>query len=154
MTTVMQLAVSLGGSFCFGILFNLRGKRLAAAAVGGLLSWGIYLLLGCWMASEPLNYFITAAAISLYAEGMARLLRTPATPLVTTALIPLVPGGAMYYTMAYAFEQDLAHFAENAASTLQLAAALALGILVVGTLVRYIFPSRRGVDPQCPRKQK
>lgn len=146
----VQLAASLAGSFCFGILFNLRGMRLAASAAGGLLSWGLFLLLDCWIASEPFNYFVVAFVISLYAEVMARLLRTPATPIVTTSLIPLIPGGSLYYTMAYAFGSDFEQFLAKAVSTLQLASALALGILAVTALSRFVFrKGRNAAAPSC-----
>lgn len=138
-TELVQLTAALIGSLCFGILFNLRGKKLAASAFGGFLSWGLFLLLGCAIASEPINYFIVAAAVSMYSEALARLLKTPATPIVTTSLIPLIPGGSLYYTMAYAFESDFGMFLEKAVSTLKLASALALGIIVVTALSQLIF---------------
>ncbi|MBQ1965266.1 MAG: threonine/serine exporter family protein, partial [Clostridia bacterium] len=44
-----------------------------------------------------------AFSMSVYAGIMARVLKTPATTFITTSLIPLIPGGSLYYTMAYAF---------------------------------------------------
>ncbi len=142
-TEWIQLFASLIGSFCFGILFRLRGTRLIAAACGGLLSWGLFLLLDRVVTSEPINYFIVAALISLYAEALARVLKTPATPIATTSLIPLIPGGSLYYTMAYAFESDFAMFLEKAVYTLKLASALALGIIAVTALSQLIFRKKR-----------
>lgn len=141
----IQLLASLIGSFCFGILFRLRGAKLAAAAGGGFLSWGLFLLLEHVVTSEPINYFIVAALISLYAEAFARILKTPATPIATTSLIPLIPGGSLYYTMAYALENDFTMFLEKAAYTLKLAAALALGIIAVTALSQLIFRKKRFV---------
>ncbi|MBQ8842001.1 MAG: threonine/serine exporter family protein, partial [Ruminiclostridium sp.] len=107
---LIQIAAGLIGSLCFGILFNMRGKRLIAAAVGGLLSWGLFVVLSNFVSSEPINYFIVAAVVSLYSEIMARALKTPAAPVVTTSLIPLIPGGSLYYTMASAFESNFTMF--------------------------------------------
>lgn len=142
-TGLIQLSAGLVGSLCFGILFNLRGKKLAASALGGFLSWGLFLLLGYVITSEPINYFIVAVIASLYSETMARLLKTPATPIVTTSLIPLIPGGSLYYTMAYAFESDFEMFLGKAVSTLKLASALALGIIVVTALSQLIFRRKK-----------
>ncbi len=136
---IIQIAVSFIGSLCFGILFNMRGKRLIAAAVGGLLSWGMFILLSRFISSEPINYFIVAAVVSLYSEIMARVLKTPAAPVVTTSLIPLIPGGSLYYTMASAFESDFSMFLEKAVSTLRLACSLALGIIVVTAISQFLF---------------
>ncbi|MBQ8786570.1 MAG: threonine/serine exporter family protein [Oscillospiraceae bacterium] len=136
---LIQIAAGLIGSLCFGILFNMRGKRLIAAAVGGLLSWGLFVVLSNFVSSEPINYFIVAAVVSLYSEIMARALKTPAAPVVTTSLIPLIPGGSLYYTMASAFESNFTTFLEKAVSTLKLACALALGIIVVTAISQFMF---------------
>lgn len=138
-TELIQLLASLIGSFCFGILFHMRGKKLVAAAVGGLLSWGLFLGLSGVVGSEALNYFVVAAVISVYAEVMARRLKTPAAPIVTVSLVPLIPGGSLYYTMAYAFESDFTHFLERGVATFKLASALALGVIVVTTVVQLVL---------------
>lgn len=138
---LIQIAAGLIGSLCFGILFNMRGKRLIAAAVGGLLSWGLFVVLSRFISNEPINYFIVAAVVSLYSEIMARALKTPAAPVVTTSLIPLIPGGSLYYTMASAFESNFTMFLEKAVSTLKLACALALGIIVVTAISQFLFRS-------------
>ncbi|MBQ8786577.1 MAG: threonine/serine exporter family protein [Oscillospiraceae bacterium] len=136
---LIQIATGLIGSLCFGILFNMRGKRLIASAVGGLLSWGLFVVLSHFILNEPINYFIVAAVVSLYSEIMARILKTPAAPIVTTSLIPLIPGGSLYYTMSSAFESNFTMFLEKAVSTLKLACALALGIIVVTAISQFLF---------------
>lgn len=136
---ITQIISGFIGSLCFGILFNMRGKKLAASACGSLLSWMLFVLLSHILQSEPIIYFIVAAIISLYSEIMARIIKTPATPLITTSLIPLIPGGSLYYTMAYAFESDLDRFIEKAVYTLQLASSLAIGIIFITTLFMLVF---------------
>ena len=136
---MIQLFAGFIGSLCFGILFNIRGKRLAAASFGGLLSWGLFLMASRLIPNEPIDYFIVAAAVSLYSEIMARILKTPATPITTTSLIPLIPGGSLYYTMTSALESDFNDFLGKAVSTLELAGALALGIILVTTLSQILF---------------
>ena len=151
MTTfeITQLFAGFIGSLCFGILFNIRGKRLAAAAFGGLLSWSLFLAASRLIPNEPIDYFIVAAVVSLYSEIMARILKTPATPIATTSLIPLIPGGSLYYTMTSALESDFNDFLGKAVSTLKLAGALALGIILVTTLSQVLFKRimRRNGNP-------
>lgn len=138
-SVLIQLGASLVGSLCFGILFNMRGKRLVAGAVGGLMSWGLFLLMSRIISSESINYFIVAAVISLYSEIMARLLKTPAAFIVTISLIPLIPGGSLYYTMASVFQNDFDRFIKNAMNTLKLASALALGVIMVTAISHLLF---------------
>ena len=134
----LQILWGALGTSAFAILFNIRRLRLAAAAAGGLLSWLIFVLLNKFIPNEPVNYFIVSLFMSCYAEIMARLLKTPTTTFITTTLIPLIPGGSLYYTMSYAFQSNLSMFVEKAIYTLQLASALALGIIVATNLTRIV----------------
>ena len=136
---VIQIITGFIGSLGFAILFNVRGKKMLFAALGGLLSWGIFVLLGFAIESEAVRYFIVAASISIYAEMMARVLRTPTTTFIMTALIPLIPGGSLYYTMAYAFQSDLTRFLDKGIDTLQLALALALGVILAAAATKTVF---------------
>ena len=152
---LIQIISGTLGSFCFGILFNLRGKRLIASTVGGFLSWGAVVLLTLLAPQfgETLIYFLVSVLISLYAEIAARVLRTPATPLITTALIPLIPGGSLYYTFASVFDPSLGAFEERAGHTFMLAAALALGMITVLTFFELLTASkkRKKHDPSKSR---
>ena len=69
---------------------------------------------------------------------MARVLKTPTITFSMPCLVPLVPGSSLYYTMAYAFDSDFNKFLSKAIYTLQLAAALAIGTLLVTAVARSI----------------
>lgn len=133
---IIQVLAAFVGSIGFAILFNIRGKRLITAGIGGLLSWFFFVLLSKYISNEPIVYFIIASVISTYAEIMARILKTPTTTFITTSLIPLIPGGSLYDTMVLAFQGNFNTFLPKAIYTLKLAAALALGIIVSTTLTR------------------
>ena len=133
---IIQVVSAFVSTFAFGILFNIRGKKLLLAALGGMLAWLLFLLLGLFIPSEAACYLLVSILISVYSEGMARLLRTPATAFCIVSLIPLIPGGSLYYTMANALQGDATAFVAKATYTLELAAALALGILLVTACAR------------------
>jgi uncharacterized membrane protein YjjB (DUF3815 family) len=138
-TEITQILAGFIGTLCFGILFRIRGWRLGAVSLGGLLSWMILVILNRFIPNEAVNYFIVSFLISIYNEIMARVLRTPTTMFVTTSLIPLIPGGSLYYTMAYALEGDPVKFVSKAVYTLELAAALALGIILAAALTKLVL---------------
>lgn len=140
---LLQIITGFLGTLGFSVLFNIKGKRLLMAAFGGFLSWALFVLLGNIITSEPIRYFIVSVSISIYAEVMARILRTPTTTILMTALIPLVPGASLYYTMAYALGSDVGRFAEKAINTLKLAGALALGIVVTTMVVTSMNKMKR-----------
>ena len=143
MTQFIQIIAGGIGSFGFACLFNIRGKRLAVATCGGVLSWFLFVIFSYFIKSEPINYFVVSLLISLFAEVMARVMKTPTTTFITTSLVPLIPGGSLYYTMAYAFQQNGESFVTKGLSTLSLAAALALGIIIATTLTKLVLKPRR-----------
>ena len=130
------------GSAGFALLYNIRGKRFVFAALGGLLAVVFYVFFGLFLENEILNYFICSLMVSLYAEVMARVLKTPTTTFIITGLIPLIPGSSLYYTMTGAFAGDLNSFIDKGLYTLGLAGALAAGIIVVIGVVKVIFRKR------------
>jgi ABC-type glycerol-3-phosphate transport system permease component len=81
---------------------------------------------------------IVSTMLSLYSEFMARWLKTPATPFAVMTLIPLIPGGSLYYSIDFAVSGNWESFAAKAAHTAGLAAALSVGIVLVHTVCRNI----------------
>ena len=143
---ILQIAAATVGTLGFALLFNTRGLKLLAAAAGGLLSWTLYLLFNTFISSEAVCYLLVALLLSFYAEAMARLLKTPNTTFIITSLVPLIPGGSLYYTMEYAFEKNAALFKTQAVHTLLLAAALAAGVILATALVRTVHRLRKAGD--------
>ena len=135
---IFEIIAAYIGSLGFAILYNIRGKKLYFAALGGLLSWGLFLVLEFVLENEPIRYFIVSSAVTFYSEIIARILKTPTTTFITTALIPLIPGSSLYYTIANAFEENVEKFLENGIITFKLAVALALGVVVVTAFVNLI----------------
>ena len=135
---LIEIIASFFGTLGFGILFNMRGKKLFIGAIGGLLSWALFLGLGLLFESEALRYFLVAIATTVYSEIMARLLKTPASTFCIITLIPLVPGSALYYTMTYALRGNLNAFISKAIYTIELSVALSLGIVIVISIDKYV----------------
>ena len=142
-TEVIQILAGGVGSLGFACLFNIRGKRLLVATLGGVLSWFLFVIFSYFIPSDPINYFCVSLLVSLFAEVMARVMKTPTTTFVTTSLVPLIPGGSLYYTMAYGFHGDVNRFVSKGVATLSLAAALALGIIIASTLTRAVLTPRK-----------
>ena len=132
---VLQVCMSFLGALGFSVLFNVRGLKLFLAALGGAMSWSIFLLMEPLWSSEPLRYFVSAFAIAVYAEIFARVLKTPATTFLIPSLIPHIPGGSLYHTMRYGLDRQWSACLSQAFYTLKLAMALALGIIAVLSLL-------------------
>jgi uncharacterized membrane protein YjjB (DUF3815 family) len=119
----------------FSIVFNMRGKILLFASLGGALGWLVYLLCDP-IQNDIIQFFFATIAISIYSEIMARLHKAPVTGYLLVSLLPLVPGGGIYYTMEYCIIGNTEMFLETGIHTLGIAGSLALGILLVSSFVR------------------
>ena len=143
MSELLQLVTAFIGTFSFSILFHIRGRKLWLAALGGLFAWTVFLALGFFIESEPVRYFIVSMLTTLYAEVLARMVKTPTTTFVIVSLIPLIPGSGLYYTMANALSGNSEGFMERGIYTLELSLALSLGIILVTSFVRRIKTAKK-----------
>lgn len=109
----------------------------------------MYLLAG----KTILAGFFAAMAISLFSEVMARIRRCPVTGYQLVALLPLVPGGGIYYAMGYCLEGDTEQFLSALLGTLGMAAALAVGVILASSLFRAVFPRLARVPKRMPSGQ-
>ena len=142
---VQGLAVFVGcAGFC--LLYNIRGLvGIAVCAIGGVLSWSGYTLAISLGLSEMASFFAAAALSSFYAEVMARVRKYPAISYLITALLPLVPGAGIYYTVEYALSRDMNAFLNKGLETVGIAGVLAVGILLVSSLFRMHLIHKRRV---------
>ncbi|MBU3158608.1 threonine/serine exporter family protein [Clostridium frigoris] len=121
-------------SLCFGVLFNIRGKNLIIASLGGGLAWLTYLISGRLQPSLVFSLFLASMVGSIYSEIMARLYKNPVTMFVICAIIPLVPGGGMYYATLGAVKGNFTVALTKGAETLFSAGAIAVGIVFVASI--------------------
>ena len=96
----------------------------------------VYLLAG----SSIVAAFLAAVAIGVFSEIMARLRRCPVTGYLLVALLPLVPGGGIYYAMSYCVAGDTDRFLAELLHTFGMAAALAVGAMLASSVFRTVFP--------------
>jgi uncharacterized membrane protein YjjB (DUF3815 family) len=143
MTYAVQIIMAFFGSLSFALLYNIRGKKHWYAAIGGMLAWSVYLLLGLWLDSNVIQYLIAASLVTVYAEVLARITKTPTTTYLITAIIPLVPGSGLYYTMSYAFNGLWEKSISTGVYTMALSAALAAGIMVASSIYRLSMAMHR-----------
>ena len=129
---IIHLVTAGFGALGFSLIFNVRRELLPAAAFGGLLDWGVYMMAEWFFGNGVFLPSVVAAAFaSIYAEAMARVEKTPATVFYIPALIPLIPGGSLYYTMSYAVLGQWDQVQSYGASTAYCALGIAVGMSLV-----------------------
>ena len=135
MAILLSCLYSFIATIGFCIMFNIRGKMVFFASLGGALGWIAYEL-SAFFGNDLSQYFVATVVIALYAEIMARLHKVPVTVYLIAALIPLVPGSGIYYTMEHFIEGNIDEFLATFVHTIAIAGCLAFGILLGSSLVR------------------
>ena len=125
------------------ILFNIRTPGMFICMAGGGLGWAAYLLAERISSSALFAYFAAAASISLYAEIMARIRKFPAFSYLVIALLPLVPGAGVYYTVEYLLQGSEMLSVGQGVRTAAAAGLIAVGMLVVSSLFRMAGVARQ-----------
>lgn len=138
MTLLFQCLCAFAATMGFGIVFNIRGKYLLLASLGGTLGWFIYSGLAPYIASEIPRYCIASVGITFFSEMMARIFKTPATLYLPAAIIPLVPGGGIYYTMENCVNGEVTAALNTGIHTFGIAGSMAIGIMMVPAFLQLI----------------
>ena len=132
----------------FCLVFNIRSPlRMITASLVGALGWGVYLLCG-GLHNDFFQYFIATIVISICSEILARIFKAPVTEFLVVSLLPMVPGGGIYYTMEYCINGETSLFLETGLHTLGIAGSLAVGILLVSSVVRQWHTVHHTLDRQ------
>jgi len=126
----------------FAFVFELRRwQHILAASFTGAMSWLVYLLLEDVMGAVACNFMATVA-VAILSEVFARLFKSPATVFLIIGIVPLVPGGGLYYTMDALIDGNMDLFVQKGLEAASIAGAIAAGSSLVSSVVR-ILPRRR-----------
>lgn len=138
MDLFLDCLITFTACFAISIHFNVKGKLIFFAALGGALSYYTYVISSPTNSVIIQNFFASIVA-SIYSESLARILKVPAPTFLIISIIPLVPGSNLYRTMELCISSKLSKFASSAVETLGIAGAIALGILLVSSMFRFAY---------------
>lgn len=133
---VVMLPVVLISSLGFALFFNVRPRHMFAATLGGALTWMIFFAFDAYIPGPFVPCLIAGTFAAVYAEVLARRHKIPNAVFFIIAVIPLVPGRGLYYTMYSAVNGDWAACSSYALSTLMYAAGIAAGICLIAGIMQ------------------
>ena len=139
----LQVLAAAAGTLGFAILFNSRPRRLFFGALGGGLTWVVYLVLARFMGSDFVSVALAAAFGAVYAEIMARVCKAPATVFTILSEIALIPGGSLYITMHHLVGGRQTQALQYGMHTVMVALAIALGIVLVTAFTTSFFSKKK-----------
>jgi uncharacterized membrane protein YjjB (DUF3815 family) len=121
----------------FSLVFELRRWRfILAASFTGAVAWLVYLLLDRW--GSVTQFLMATVAAAVLSELFARIFKTPATIFLIVAILPMVPGGGIYYTLEALINGDMQLFVRQGMETAAAAGAIAVGCSLVSSVARII----------------
>jgi Uncharacterized conserved protein len=147
-----MLSVFLGAlsafviSVCFAFMYNVVPRHLVWVGMTGAVGTACVLICSQHFDARVANA-LAAVCISSAAEFLARRFQCPATIFSIAALIPLVPGGGIYQTMLATIQGDRVLAGAYASDTLQITAALVIGMLLV-TSLRVLWQRKPALEPK------
>lgn len=133
---ILQVIGVLVGCYGFTYLFNIHGPGGLLCVVGGAITWIAYLITYHFSHNELTAYFFSSIVAAAYSEIMARVRKYPAISYLVISIFPLIPGAGIYYTSNHLVLGNMDAFASRGLLTIGIAGAIAIGILLVSTLVR------------------
>ena len=143
---IHQIYFAFIATYCFGIMFNIKGKKLFFTSVCGSIGWATFLYTQQLGSSATVAYFYSAMAISMFSEIGARYLKTPVTSILICALIPLVPGGGMYYTMYRVIKSEPLEAFNRGIGAFSAAGALAMGIVFITSVTKAVKVNQKNIE--------
>lgn len=149
MIVISQLILAFLGSVGFTLRFHLRKGLIIPASLGGILSWGIFLLCqGVWQQGVFICSLIASICVAIYSEVLARKLKAPATLFLIPGAVPLIPGSSLYYSMSYAVAGEWELAKSYSIRMIEFALGIAIGI----SLILAFFVMKERVKQQKTNK--
>lgn len=133
----IEIIYAFFATIFFCIIFNLRGKKLFYSGIAGVVGWVVYIYF-LQNHSKVYSFLMSAIAITIYAEIFSKKLKTTATVLLIPALIPLVPGSGIYFTMYSLVDSNYSESFRIGMETLFITVAIILGIVLVTSFAQIL----------------
>ena len=130
----IQLVAAFVGTVGFSALFGAPRRYYLYCGLAGMAGWAVYLLVAAGHSVVGAAFFaaLTVAAIS---HVMARLCRCPVTVFLICGIIPLVPGGGIFWTAYYIVTEQLRMAAATGFVALKVTIAIAGGIILASGII-------------------
>ncbi|MBC2855709.1 threonine/serine exporter family protein [Cetobacterium sp. 2A] len=135
----IQVVASILATYGFGIVFNVKGRVNICASLCGGIGWLVYSILNHYNFTYLISYTIASATITIYSELLSRKLKVPVIALLFPSMIPLVPGGGIYFTMYNLVQNNIEGAVGKGIETFIISGSIAIGILSVSTFSQVYY---------------
>lgn len=131
---IIQVITAGLGAGGYSILFNIRRDKLPYASAGGSLAWIIYILASQTTTKAFITNMLAAAFATLYSEIFARIKKAPTTVFLIPSIMPMIPGGGLFYTMSAVINNNSELFEKYFITTIETALGISIGIMFMSLI--------------------
>ncbi len=136
MHLLVQFLLALMATGGFALIFHVPIRHIPACMVIGAIGWVCYEISMYYYESPVMGCFLAACVVGLLSQFAAKFLKDAATIFIIPGILCLVPGSKIFNTMAALLNEDISEAAQIGTETLMMAGAIAVGLLVMGALIR------------------
>lgn len=123
----------------FGYFFNCSQIAIIKGSFAGAIGWWVYKYSMSLGYGAIISTFIGTLTLSIICEIYARVYKDAVTVFVLPAILPLVPGAGLYYTMLYFIQNHYSLASSKGTETVGCAVAIAIALLIVSSFSRFVF---------------
>lgn len=142
MANIELVFLSFLASLGFGIVFQIRKSDLIYAGLGGVVTRIAYIILMLFIPYRIVYAACAAFVAAVYAELLAYRKKMPATLFLYPAIIPLIPGDLLYYTMGGIVLSRVEMFESYAAECILALIGISIGFVISSSTSHYIRKHR------------
>jgi len=141
---------------CLVVIFlvglSLRTKPMVSFIAGacGAVGYVVYLL----CPTAPLGFLFSSLTLAVLGEILARVCKAPSSIFMVLGIYPLVPGIALYKTMAHAFSGDYGQALQTGADALIGIVLMAVAFAFVTVTFRILTPAKTKQQEEKQLKQE
>ena len=142
-----QFVLAMFATAGFSVIFRVPARHIPICVLIGAFGWVTYEVSMHYYSSPTLGCFFGACVVGLFSNFAARRLKDAATIFIIPGILCLVPGSAIFETMAATLDEDFTDAAQIGLQTLMMAGGIALGLLTIGAVLRVVYAlMRKTVD--------
>lgn len=135
LTWGLGLLSAIIGTIGFALIFKISLKKLPIVGIGGAFTYIFYeIIIIASPGNELLATFVASVFMALFSEICARAFKAPTVVFLFPCAIPIVPGGALYYTFYHLLKNNNDLFISHITTTGQVILGIALGLSVATVL--------------------
>lgn len=134
----VQLPAAFIGTMGFAVLFGTPRRYYLTCGLTGMVGWAVYIMLSSPLSPAGASFF-GALSVALTSTLLAVWRKCPTTVFLICGIIPLVPGGGIFWTAYHLVANHLSFAATTGFTALKVTIAIAGGIIIVAALASRIM---------------